>query len=61
MGYSRAGSLSLLRARWATDSVGFCQRRFDLLAISGMLCNRGWKLPFSIQCATVQAGNVPGW
>jgi hypothetical protein len=33
MGYSRADSLSLLRARKASDINGFHQRRFDLLAI----------------------------
>jgi hypothetical protein len=45
-----------LFARWlpiassgskAAAVVGFCQRRFDLLAIIGMFRNRGWKLLFT--------------
>ena len=28
----------------AFDIIGFCRRRFDLCAINGLLCNRGWKM-----------------
>jgi hypothetical protein len=28
----------------AADLIGFYQRRFDLLAINGLSCNRGWTL-----------------
>jgi hypothetical protein len=28
----------------ATDLFGFNQRRFDLLAINSLFCNRGWTL-----------------
>ena len=29
---------------YATDLCGFYQRRFDLFAINGLSCNRGWTL-----------------
>ena len=40
MGYSRAGSLAEGRAFSLTAEVGFCQRRFDLFAVT--------QIPFAI-------------
>jgi hypothetical protein len=33
-----------LSGYYAADLIGFYQRRFDLLAINGLSCNRGWTL-----------------
>jgi hypothetical protein len=44
MGYSRADSLSLFRPRRALDILGFCRRRFDLLAIKRLASQSCWMI-----------------
>jgi hypothetical protein len=45
---------------YATDIFGFYQRRFDLLAINGLSCNRGWTLLLAqLLSSTVKL--LPGW
>ncbi len=48
MGYSRAGSLSVVRGWMPSAIIGVYQRRFDLFAIVGVLrnleCGFSWLL-----------------
>ena len=45
---------------YAADLIGFYQRRFDLLAINGLSCNRGWILRFA-KLPSPAFTLLPGW